>query len=288
MAVFEKDLNFSIQKTYDLYCYLLLLIMDVKKYAENRIDLAKNKILPTEEDLHPNTRFVENRVISSIAESADLKSYLKKQKISWINHPELIRYIYDNLIQSSYFQDYMSAQEDDYLTDKQFVLKFYSKEIEDNELLYQTLEEQSIFWNDDIEFVISMIIKTIKLQQEGEPVKLLDLYKSDEDKVFASSLFKKVILMADRNRSLIEKHTRNWDFERLAFMDMIIMQTAISEMVEFPSIPINVTLNEYIDIAKFYSTPKSGHFINGILDKISTELKNDGSIVKRGRGLKEG
>jgi len=154
-------------------------------------------------------------------------------------------------------------------------------------MLYQTLEEQSIFWNDDIEFVLSMLMKNLKSLREGDKMVLPELFKNEEDSEFAFGLFKKVILYSDRNRALIEKHTQNWDFERLAFMDMIIMQAAITEMTEFPSIPINVTLNEYIDIAKFYSTPKSGHFINGILDKISAELQNAGMIIKRGRGLLE-
>jgi len=283
----EKDLKFSVRKTFDLYCYLLLLIRDVKQYAEKRIDLAKNKILPSHEDLNPNLRFIDNPVIGLIENSESLNEYLQKNKLSWVNYPELIRKIYTDMINKPYYQDYMSLRESDFNQDKSLLIQFLSKEVDNNEMLYQTLEEQSIFWNDDIEFVLSMLMKNLKSLREGDKMVLPELFKNEEDSEFAFGLFKKVILYSDRNRALIEKHTQNWDFERLAFMDMIIMQAAITEMTEFPSIPINVTLNEYIDIAKFYSTPKSGHFINGILDKISAELQNAGMIIKRGRGLLE-
>lgn len=283
----EKELFFSIQKSYDLYHYLLLLILDIADFAQSRIDLAKQKRIPTSEDLNPNTKFIDNRLIKTLSENQDLKKYLNDQKLSWVNHPELIKNLYNFIRESEVYTKYMNSGVNGFNEDKKFISDLYSKVIINYEPLYQILEEQSIFWNDDIEFVIGMIIKTIrsfKASNNGEE-KLMPLFKNEEDRDFVKRLFRKSILNHKEYEGLISKYIKNWDVERVAFMDIVVMSLAVTEMVEFSEIPIKVSLDEYIEIAKFYSTQKSNVFINGILDRLVEHLKKEGKIKKVGRGL---
>ncbi len=283
----EKELFFSIQKSYDLYHYLLLLIIDIAGYAESRIDLARQKRMPTKEDLNPNTRFIDNRLIKLLSENQDLKIYLKEQKLSWVNSPELIKNLYNEIRESELYNDYMTKESSGFNEDKKFISNVYSKIIVNFEPLHQSLEEQSIFWNDDVDFVIGMIIKTLRSFKaiSDETVELMPLFKDNEDKDFVKKLFRKAILNHKEYEELIAKFIKNWDVERVAFMDIVVMSLAVSEMVEFPEIPVKVSLDEYIEIAKYYSTEKSNIFINGILDKIVEHLKENGKIKKTGRGL---
>lgn len=283
----EKELFFSIQKSYDLYHYLLLLIIDIVQYAENRIELAKQKKIPTYEDLNPNTKFIDNRLVQRLSANEDLKKYLNDNKLSWVNHPELIKNIYTKIRESEEFERYMNSGVNGFNEDKKFITDIYAKIIATNEDLYQVLEEQSIFWNDDIEFVLGMVLKTFrtfKAKSVGEE-SLMPLFKNDEDKEFVKRLFRKALLNHKENEELISKFIKNWDVERVAFMDIVVMSIAISEMIEFNDIPVKVSLDEYIEIAKFYSTEKSNVFINGILDKLVNHLKEEGKIKKTGRGL---
>lgn len=280
----EKNLIFSIQKAYDLYFYLLLLAVDIRKYAVSRIELALNKRLPTWEDLHPNTRFVNNEVIRQIEESAALIKFTSERKLSWVNHPELIKSLYNKLIESTYYQQYMERPSCSYEDDKQLLVDFYTVELEDYDMFYEILEEQSIFWNDDIDFTVIMVIKTM-MDICPDKVTFPPMYKSGEDREFAFSLLRASIMHYDDYRKLIETYIDNWDIERVAHIDNLIMQMAINELVEFPSIPVRVTFDEYLELAKYYSTPKSSIFINGLLDKISADLTEKGIINKIGRGL---
>jgi N utilization substance protein B len=280
----EKDLVFSIQKTHDLYFFLLLLMTDIKRFAETRIELARNKMLPTYEDLHPNTRFVENELIRQIEESPIFNQYMDERKISWVNHPELIKNLYFKMIGSPYYKEYMEKPTCDYSDDRQFVADFYGNELEDYDLFYDILEEQSIFWNDDIEYMVIMVIKTVMDMRPGK-TNLLPLYKSDDDREFAFALLQATIAHHDEYRKLIDTHIDNWDIERVACIDYLILQMAINELIEFPSIPVKVTFDEYLELSKYYSTPDSSKFVNGLLDKISTDLTEKGKITKIGRGL---
>ena len=283
----EKSLWFNIDKTYDLYHYLMLLLLEVRKYAQDRIDIASNKILPTYEDLNPNTRFVQNRVLLQLRENLTLAQHLARKKLSWANNDEVVKKLYYAVTGSEYYKKYMSQPEVTYSDEKQLVVDILTNEFENLELMYHVLEEQNIFWNDDIEFVISMILRTIDRFKESnnEGGNLLPLFKNEDDREFAKNLIRKVILRYDEYKTLIEKYTKNWEIDRIALMDIQLMVMAITEMVEFPEIPIKVTLNEYIELAKYYSTSKSNEFINGILDKIIVELKDNKTIIKTGRGL---
>jgi len=280
----EKELLFSIQKAYDLYFYLILLAIDIKRYAVSRIELALKKKLPTWEDLHPNTRFVDNEVIRQIEESAALKKFISERKLSWVNHPELIKSLYNKLIESTYYQQYLERASCSYEDDKQLLIDFYTVELEDYELFYEILEEQSIFWNDDIDFMVIMVIKTI-MDIGPDKITFPPMYKSGEDREFAFRLLRASIEHYNEYRKLIETYIDNWDIERVAHIDNLIMQMAINELIEFPSIPVSVTFDEYLELAKYYSTPKSSIFINGLLDKISTDLTGKGIITKIGKGL---
>jgi len=284
---FEKELFFSIDKSFELYHLLLLLIVEVKKYALAKIDLAKNKRVPNYEDLNPNLRLVENKVIEQIEDNISFKKYIEEKKISWVNYPELIKQLYQEMINSDMYTSYMNGTNNSYNEDKKFVIGFYQAYLDTSDLLYQILEEQSIYWNDDVEFIINMVVKTIKdfKEEEGVGAKLLPLFKNNDDRDFAKNLFRKTILNHEEYTELIEKNTKNWDVERIAFMDVLFMQQAIAEVIEFPSIPVKVTLNEYIEIIKYYSTKKSSTFINGILDKIVFTLDKEGKVKKTGRGL---
>jgi transcription antitermination protein NusB len=283
----EKELFFCIHKTYDLYHYLLALVIEIADYAENRIELKQNKHLPTQEDLNPNTKFVTNLFIQQLRTNRQLTAYLKQTKLSWVNHPELIRELYLIMIESEIYESYINSEVRSYMDDRKFVEKMFNKIFLVSEEIYEVLEEQSIYWNDDIEFVISVIIKTLKRFNEftDSDQRLMPLYKDDEDREFAKDLLRKSVINHDEIQTLIKVHSSNWDVDRIAFMDILMMQLAITEFLHFPSIPTKVTMNEYIELSKFYSTEKSRNFINGILDKTLKDLKKEGKINKAGRGL---
>lgn len=284
---YEKELFLSIDKSYHLYHYILLLLIETRKEAEERIDIAKQKRIPTHEDLNPNTKFIDNKVINAIWNNDSFTNYLTKYKVNWADNPELGKRLFKDLLKTGFYQSYMKNRESSFNEDKKFVIAFYEQIVANHDLLYQLLEEKSIYWNDDVEFIISMVIKTVQKMKDRQAIQtdLLPLFKNEDDHNFTKLLFRKSVLNHDEYRELIEKHLKNWDIERIAFIDIVIMIMAIAEVIEFPSIPIKVTMNEYIELAKFYSTSKSNVFVNGILDKIFHQLKEEKKIQKTGRGL---
>ncbi len=283
----EKELHFNIEKAYELYHYLLLLLIDVVLYAESRIEIASNKLIPTHEDLHPNTRFLNNMLVDQLRNNTHLLRFVEQHKLNWVNHPELIKEVYTRLIESEEYEAYMKAEEHGYAEDKRLVTFIYTHIVFSSERLDSIMEEQSIYWNDDLEFITSMIVKTFKKfkEEDGPDKPLMELYKNKEDSDYVLKLYRQTILHHEEYVEYIKLNTRNWDLERIAFMDILIMQIALAELVAFPSIPTKVTLNEYLEISKFYSTSKSNIFINGVLDKVVMQLKEEKKIVKKGRGL---
>ena len=282
----EKMLVTSIDKTYDLYFLLMSLVVEMAQYAEQRQEAAKNKKLPTYEDLNPNRKFVDNAVIRLLAQSDSVNDYLASRKLSWAKYPELVKALYTQLEQSDYFKKYMTSQESSFREDLALITEFYTRELEESEILESALDEMSILWNDDLGFALIMVTRTLSnMRASHTDVKVLPKFKSIEDLDFARELFAKAAVNFDNYQEEIEKYTRNWDVERIAFMDNLIMATAVDELVTFPSIPVKVTLDEYIEIAKYYSTHGSSTFINGILDKIVASFTEEGKINKSGRGL---
>ena len=283
----EKELFFSLQKTYDLYHYLLGLVIEIEKFAEERIEMGKKKHRPTSADLYPNTRFVNNQLIAQLKNNISLTKYLESSKLTWAGEEDLIRKLYLSLVELDFYKEYMEAAQNSYADDRKLVEDIFKYLILDSEDIESLLEEQSIYWNDDLDFVVSMILKTFKKFKEfsDERQALLPMFKDDEDRQFAKDLYRKVVLNQTEIEVLIKQHTVNWDIERIAFIDSLILELALSEFLYFPSIPTKVTMNEYIELSKYYSTEKSRNFINGILDKALKDLKKADKIRKAGRGL---
>ncbi len=286
LAASERSFVTSIDKTYDLYFHMLSLIVEVAHYAENRQEMAKQKKLPTYEDLNPNRKFVENSVIALIANSDSVNDYVAAHKLSWAQYPELIKTLFAQLEQSDYYKRYMLSEERSFREDLALVRDFYTSELEDSEALEDVLDEQSILWNDDLGFALIMVERTLSnMRPTHQEVKVVQKFKSEDDLTFAKELFTKAALNFAENTTLIEKFMSNWDVERIAFMDNVILALAVTELTSFASIPVKVTLDEYIEISKYYSTPGSSNFINGILDRIVAQLNAEGKIKKSGRGL---
>ena len=284
----EKQLLHSIQKSYDLYILFFLLLIEIRNYLEDRIEIARQKKIPTQEDLNPNKRFINNKIIKQIENNEKFLRFLNAKKLSWIQYPELIKQISHALINSNIYSEYMDDKTPStYQKDKKFIISFLKEVIAAEENLYTTLEEQSIYWNDEVEFVISMVCKTISAfkEEQGEKAELLDAYKNEDDKKFTVDLFRKSILHGEEYKELLKKFTKNWEIDRIAYMDILLIQLSLAEITEFPFIPVKVTMNEYIEIAKYYSTEKSNIFLNGVLDQIVSFLKKENKIQKSGRGL---
>ncbi len=278
----EKELFFSLSKAYDLYNYLLLLMIALTNYAQKRIDAAKSKLAPTREELQPNMKFVENKFIAQLEINKQLAEFAANQKRTWGNDQDFIKSLYEQIAESDIYKEYMASDDSSYEADRDFWRKVYKNFIFTSEELDAVLEEQSLYWNDDKEIVDTFVLKTIKRFEEkkGANQALLPEFKDDEDQEYARRLFRRTILNADYYRHLISENTRNWDLDRIAFMDVIIMQAALAEALSFPNIPVKVTLNEFVEIAKLYSTPKSASFVNGTLDAIVNQLKNEGKLSK--------
>lgn len=282
----EKTLVASIDKTYDLYMLMMSLIVEMADHIEQRQELAKKKQLPTYEDLNPNRKFVDNAVVRLIANSDSVNDHLASHKLSWAQYPELVKSLCTKLEQSDYYARYMAQPERSFREDLALVTEFYTRELEECEMLEEVLDEMSIMWNDDLGFALVMVTRTLSnIRASHQQVKVLPKFKSIEDLDYARELFSRTLVNFDLYQEQIEKFTRNWDVERIAFMDNLIMATAVAELVTFPSIPVKVTLDEYIEIAKYYSTNGSSTFINGVLDKMVASLTEEGKIQKSGRGL---
>ena len=278
----EKELIFSLSKAYDLYNYLLALMVAVAKEAKRRLEILEAKAL--REGLpKPSTRFAYNRFTLQLEENRQLSDFISNQKHTWADEPEFVGKLFDQIEQSQIYKDYMADPTDDYATDRELWRKLYRTLIQENDDLDALLEELSLYWNDDKEIVDTFVLKTITRfeEQNGPRQELLPEYDSEEEKDYARKLFRASILNSDEYQHYMTEASRNWDFSRLAYMDVVIMQIAIAEMMTFPSIPISVTINEFVEIAKLYSTPKSSGYINGMLDTIARHLIKTRRLMKR-------
>jgi N utilization substance protein B len=284
----EKELFHSIQKMYEMYLFLMLLMLEIKTVAEQKIEEGKKKRLPTEADLNPNMKLVNNRFLAQLESNKELFGKAEKGKVNWVGDQELIRRLYRSLIDSEVYKEYMASEESSYEADKAAIVKLFKKHVINDESLQDFFDEKSIFWVDDLDLAASMVIKTFKSFKEDsdEFHPILPLWKDEDDEQsFVKVLFRKTVTQSEEHTAMLKKYTDNWEIERIALMDIILMKMALSEVREFKQIPVKVSLNEYIEISKFYSTPKSSNFINGVLDKLFSELKTEGIIKKVGRGL---
>jgi len=282
----EKFIKHSIKRMFDLYVLLLDLLVEVQKLAEEKQEISKKKYLATKEDLSPNRKFVENKLIKKIAESTSLTLYKEAQNLdNWSKDDEYIKIIWDLLQNSDLFSDYLNSLEDSFNSDKDFVVAFFKEIVAPNVKLAEYFEGENITWVDDIPFVNTWVVRSLSKQKPSNAFKLGSLYKNQDDEDFVSDLFKKVILNHHSFENDIKIHTPNWETDRIADMDMILIKMGVCEFLNFPFIPTKVSINEYIEIAKDYSSEKSGYFVNGVLDKLSREFLKDKKIVKVGRGL---
>ena len=287
LAKAENELMFSINKSYELYFYLLLLILELADVALEKINFGLRKKMPSKEDLNPNRRFVDNRIIAQLRINNALKKYQESKRISWNINPDLPKILYNQMVKWEPYIKYMKDEKTGYSEDKKFITKLVTEFFPSSEELLNAFEEQSIYWNDDIDYISLMVEKTLKKfkANSGPEVPLMPLFKNEDDEHFVKHLFRQAILKTKQNIELIDRNTTNWEVERIALMDRLVMQLAITEIVEFEEIPVKVTLNEYIEIAKQYCTSKSSNFVNGILDKIVRDMREKGLFRKSGRGL---
>ena len=280
--VVEKELMNSIERIYDIYLYLLLAFEELKDVEEQKNAESKLKSRNT------NDRFVQNKTIALIAESSELREAAENNRVNWIGdeHREMFKKVMQQIRESELFFNYMQADSDTFEEDKNFAVALFKAEIANSPLIYNFFEEKSIHWMDDIDLACGIALKTIKQATEGKAITIHPLFKDPEDEIpFVKTLLRKTIANDQENVLLIDELTKNWELDRIAKMDIILMKMAITELQEFNNIPKKVTLNEYIEISKFYSTPKSSGFINGILDKAIDRLDKEKKIQKIGRGL---
>lgn len=281
MDTAEKELLFSLSKAYDLYNYLLGLIVAITQEERRRVDIATRRA-EREGTETPSQRFAFNKFATQLEENKQLNLFMEDKKMSWENDVEAVRKLCDQIEQSPLYQEYMMSDAEDYETDRELWRRIYRTLIQGNEDLDAILEEKSLYWNDDKEIVDTFVLKTIKRFDPANKAdqELLPEYDDTEDREYALKLFRSTILNADTYRRYMSETSRNWNFSRLAYMDVVLMQIAIAEMLTFPNIPISVTINEYVDLAKLYSTPKSGGYINGMLDAIARHLVDTGRLLK--------
>ncbi len=286
---YEKMLFESFERFRDLYIAIIALLPEMQSKAIEKIEAGMNKKLPTKEDLHPNAKFVTNVLIRILANSKVLQKAEKDIHIRWRDNDDLLKQMFKSLTEIDDYKEYMESKERGFEHDREYLIRFLRKHLINFELMHEWLEDQGIFWNDDLDLASSMVLRTLKAIKEGEDdITLLPLWKAgDDEEEYAKLLFRKTLSMGSESEELISKNSPNWETERIAMMDLIILKMALAEAQNFDSIPLKVTMNEYIELANYYSTPKSNVFINGLLDNLFTKLQAEGKIKKIGRGLVE-
>lgn len=285
----HKLLFNALDKTYELYLLLLLLIAEMQDAAIERIEAGRMKQQPTHEDLHPNTKFVNNKPLRVIIKSKALAKEAANRSLGWGQEQDLVKRLFKSLVASEEYAAYMNNEERGFQHDRESLNRMFRKHVVNEESLQDWIEEQSILWSDDLDLASSIVLKTVKtIAEDSDDLQLTEMWKSDgDDRDFLERLFSRTLDMAGEHDAVIEEAASNWDLDRIATMDLLLLRMALAEARTFESVPLKVTMNEYIDLAKFYSTEKSGGFVNGVLDKVFTTMKEDGRIVKTGRGLIE-
>jgi len=295
LGVGEKNMLRSTERIFELVIYQISFLAELVKFSQKRIEENKLKFFPTEEDLQPNTKFVDSHFFAKFSQNRDYLRRVSAYKINWTDEVEMVRKIYNEMINSPSYKKYMLTKVGSFEEDKNFIIQVFKENVAENDALAFYYEEKNISWVSDIDIANQLVIKIIKGvtedQHDFEP--LPSLYnldgkeEPDEDKKYQILLYHKVILKSDEYERIVQEKASNWELNRIALMDIILLKMALAELMEFPSIPVKVTLNEYIELSKYFSTPKSSVFINGILDKLIADMKKAKKIVKTGRGLME-
>ncbi|MCV6628376.1 MAG: transcription antitermination factor NusB [Flavobacteriaceae bacterium] len=284
----KKFLLQSMEDTYDLYLLSLSFLRELHKMAKSQMELSKKKYLATEQDKNPNTAFVENKLLHQLSTNLALTDLLEKRKLNdWDLNEDYLKIVHKEMVESPIYAQYISTGEKNYTNDKKFIIELYKQIIAPNDKIYEYLEDHKLTWVDDIPLVNTYIIKLFKKAKESSSNAYFtpDLFKDLEDKEFAIKLLNKTLMhQKDLEQAYVDK-TVNWDKDRIAELDSILLQMGICELQHFPSIPTKVSMNEYLELAKEYSTPKSSIFINGILDKLVKQYQAENKLNKMGRGL---
>ncbi len=280
----KKNFNNSLKNIENLYLCLFVYVLGLRGYIDNILENSKFKKLPSAQDLNPNTKFVDNRFLKFLQSLPSIKKAIKD--FSFLNNNALYNDVYIDLLKLDDYQNYLNFKTDDFEQDKLFLIKIFSKFLIEHEHFHHLLNEQNIFWDDDLPFISSMVVKTIK-DSDSKKIKLMKLFKDKGDKKFCLELYEKTINNKEYYIDLISSKINNWEIERVAEVDLLLMQMSLTEILEINDIPVKVTINEYIEISKYYSTQKSKSFINGILDSLLLDLRLEGKINKTGRGLIE-
>jgi len=286
-SISEKKLEKTINDCQVLTVYFLSLLPELTRYRTLKLEEFKEKVNPTEEDLNPNTKFINNKVIKQIEENKNIKQFCVNHKIDWSDRYDFVSQIYHEIANSDYYSSYMLSSDHSYKADKEFVFDVLSKTFAESELLHWFLEEKNVHWFDDYNDALLAGYKNIEKYRENQPhtVQLIPLFINNEDISFYKELFRNTLLNNNDYQNRIDSKLQNWESERVMEIDTILMKMAMCELTHFQTIPVKVTINEYIELAKLYSSRKSSVFINGILDSILTDLRNEGLLNKIGRGL---
>ena len=289
----ERRLLDSVDSLYELFIRQLTFWVEVKCFAERRIEENMHKNFPTQEDLNPNRKFVNNRVINALENNRDLQALQEKYKINWDNDREdFIRGFYNRMREYPEYQEYMNSEKSSFALDKKLILSIIDNYMAEDDVLFDFYSDKNLVFNSDYQICLFLLWKFFNEMEEdfGPDTKIPAAFKTEngetnDDKNFIVRLFRLTMKNADEYRELVKANISNWDYDRIALMDKIIIFMALTEFQQFHDIPVKVTINEYIEISKYYSTPDSRRFVNGILDKLTEKLKADGKIMKTGRGL---
>ena len=279
----KKELTKSLDKSYELYNALLKLMIELTDVQDLRLDEAKHKFLPTEEDLNPNMRFVENEFVKRLRADQTLADFVDDKKINWRDDELFVRLLLDKILRSEEYQEYMEMPKTSLVRDGEVWYQLMKKVVLPDENLLEHLQSMSVYYtDDDLQIMGQFVMKTIRRFEDEEAQPILPQYKNDDDSKFGEQLFSKAVAEMEENNSYIDQFvkTEKWDVERIALMDRVVMCTALTEIRNYPSIPVNMSLNEYIELAKDYSTPRSGQFVNGILNAVVNKLRADKVIIK--------
>ena len=293
LAQAETQLDQSCEATRDLYLYMLSVVPALTQIARDRIDAAKTKLRPTEEDLNPNMKFADNALAKLIAEDVDLNKLLAKKKFSWAQYDLILKKVMTSVASKEYFQKYMESDKVSLVEDCKLFTKIFEEEFVDLEELEMMLEEKSLYWNDDLAYALTWCCRSFKDFAAGKSWSMLPLYQSDmlegpdveSDNRFVHKLLQSSYAAYEKYAAMVAESVTGWERERLFSTDVVLIAMGLAEAVTFSEIPVKVTLNEYVEIAKFYGTPKSRAFVNGLLDRLIQKLTEEGAIVKKGKGL---
>jgi len=284
---YEKMLFESVNRFRDIYIAFLQLLVEIQTHAIEKIEAGMNKRLPAPEDLNPNTKFAVNAVLLNLSHSQNLEKAYKESHLKWSENRDLTKKMFKELLETPEYAEYMVNEERGFEHDKEFIVRIFKKYLINHDLMHDFIEDQGIFWNDDLDLAASMVLRSLKAMNLGDAdIAFLPLWKDgEEEEVFCRDLFRKTLVHGEDITTRVSKLTPNWDLDRIALMDLILIKMAAAEALTFESIPLKVSMNEYIELSKFYSTNKSATFINGVLDNLIPQLKEEGKIQKVGRGL---